>query len=66
MKINKKRLLKYLKKLSEKYLKEAEIAAKDGDYELAYQEEIISRFVRHYLIDSIDIDFKEKEAKKLI
>tara|TARA_A200000159_G_scaffold68289_1_gene63147 strand:- start:410 stop:598 length:189 start_codon:yes stop_codon:yes gene_type:complete len=59
MKIKKKKLLKYFKELGKTYQKEAEIAARDAEELKAIEEEIISRFVRHYLIDSIDIDFKE-------
>lgn len=62
MKIKKKKLLKYLKELSKQYLKEAEVSSRDGDYELAYQESIISHFLEHWLMDSIDVDFPEKES----
>jgi|14BtaG_2_1085337.scaffolds.fasta_scaffold10020_2 hypothetical protein len=47
MKIKKKKLLKYFKKMGKTYQKEAEIAARDGEELNAIEEEIISRFASH-------------------
>jgi len=64
MKIKKKKLLKYLNEKVALFRKEAETAANDGDYELAHEQAVISRFLMYYLIDSIDVDFPEKEEKR--
>ena len=64
MKIKKKKLLKYLNEKVALFRKEAETAANDGDYELAHEQAVISRFLMYYLIDSIDEDFPEKEEKR--
>jgi len=61
MKIKKKKLLKYLNEKVALFRKEAEMSANDGDYELAYEQAVISRFLENWLIDSIDVDFPEKE-----
>jgi len=64
MKIKKKKLLKYLNEKVALFRKDTEIAANDGDYELAHEQAVISRFLTHYLIPSIDVDFPEKQEKR--
>ena len=63
MKIKKRKLLKYLKEKVALFKREAEMSANDGDYELAHEQAVISRFLMYYLIDSIDEDFPEKEKR---
>tara|TARA_B100001059_G_scaffold2592_1_gene2073 strand:- start:639 stop:824 length:186 start_codon:yes stop_codon:yes gene_type:complete len=54
MKIKQKKILKQLKKKAEHYKKEAKLSAENGDYDLAHEEMIIVKFIKHHLIYGIE------------